>query len=337
MRRTSKASRQRRFDSPRLAVCRWTEPNAGDEAVQAGIASLFDSGTTWVHIGLFAPTDDAVEAVQECDGLVLGGGTILGNLPTWLTRPGVLDAIADTPFCIFGSGVRDEGKQRLEPEFVDAVQAMIHRGSPAGVRGDLGYSYLEESGIDVTNLSVIGDPALSLEAERSTRDTTGIAINVRPRPGGNEADTIALIRQFVNSPFARQFGPITFFSCHDEWDLRAEDALGVPIQPYSDLDALLQLLRSSALVISERLHGSVLAHLVGTPTVLLAYERKCLDYMNSMNSAQHCLENRNLDALEAACERALSDDGRSIAETIDRYRLLQQAHARTFETQFASP
>jgi polysaccharide pyruvyl transferase WcaK-like protein len=47
----------------------------------------------------------------------------------------------------------------------------------------------------------------------------------------------------------------------------------------------IQLLQSVDLVVSERLHGSILAAALETPTVLLNYALKCEDFMSSLDGA----------------------------------------------------
>ena len=73
--------------------------------------------------------------------------------------------------------------------------------------------------------------------------------------------------------------PLSFFSCHNRWDLKPCVPVADRIEPYQGLDTLLRRLGRCQLVISERLHGAVLAHAVGTPAVQIVSERKCVDYM----------------------------------------------------------
>lgn len=311
----------------RLAVYRWTEDNAGDVAVQRGIESHFPSDTHWEHIGLFEEAGDAIARVNSCDGLVIGGGTILGNIPTWLTKAGVVSQI-DVPVGLFGTGLRDEGFEQLQPSFAEPIVELLERSVVRGVRGDLSRNFLERSGVRPRSIEVVGDAALSLSAPQHSGSREGVAFNIRPRPGGGETTTVEMARRILSSDRWRDFGPIRFFSCHNKWDLGVGGQLGVVVEPYRGLNELFELLSSARVVVSERLHGSVLAHLADTPAVQLSYERKCLDYMGSVGAAGFCTDGRDVDhVLELAAEAISSGVD---CDQVRRWRLRQRANARQF-------
>lgn len=70
----------------KLAVYRRLGANAGDEAVQQALDHVFGRDVEWVSVDIWASAERAIATVNACDGLVIGGGSILGNLATWLRR-----------------------------------------------------------------------------------------------------------------------------------------------------------------------------------------------------------------------------------------------------------
>jgi polysaccharide pyruvyl transferase WcaK-like protein len=63
----------------------------------------------------------------------------------------------------------------------------------------------------------------------------------------------------------------------------------------SDVPELLQLYASSDAVVAARLHGVLLAHVAGTPTLALSYERKVRTLMREMSQDDLCLEIDDFD------------------------------------------
>ncbi len=231
----------------RLAIYRWIEPNAGDDAAYAGLRRAFPPSVEWVAIDLWAPAPRALAVANSCDGLIIGGGTILGNLRTWILDSQFLDGV-QVPVGILGTGIRDEGMDAIEPDIVRPLHHLLRTADPIALRGPLSKLFLEECGFDDYPLRVVGDPALLLSGH--TMGSSGTAINIRARRGGGERQTIDMLLEFINDPGTCLPRPISFFSCHDKWDLKPCIPIPARIEPYHGLDMLLHRLQRCRLVIA---------------------------------------------------------------------------------------
>ena len=60
----------------RLAIYRWLENNAGDDAVYAGLRKAFPPDVEWVEVHLWEKVDKALAVVNACDGLIIGGAPL---------------------------------------------------------------------------------------------------------------------------------------------------------------------------------------------------------------------------------------------------------------------
>jgi hypothetical protein len=309
-----------------FSVYRWTEPNAGDVALFEGLKSLFPINTIWTEIDLWTPFDVAIEKANSSQGLIIGGGTILGNLATWVLDPEFTNRL-NVPLALIGTGIRDEGRLWIDEEKRTPLASLLSLSDPSGLRGALSHQFLIDSDLGLSGLNVTGDTALAIR--RAPVSARGIGINIRPRPGGEQYSTIAMCQKLLESGALELFGPIEFFSCHNKWDLQPADELGVFIEPYTCIDDFLKRLGGYEIVISERLHGAVLAHALGRPVVQLSYERKCLDYMASMDCDDLCLQSRAPDELIEMCLRATESSARFVPR-VAAYRNSLQIAADQF-------
>lgn len=276
----------------RLAVYRWLGVNAGDQAAQHALERAFGPDVAWVAVDLWEPPEHALAVVNACDGLVVGGGSILGNIATWLVRDEVASHIR-VPIGMFGTGIRDEGRPALDADLAAPIAAVVARAHPRGVRGPLSADLLEPLRPACPPVTVMGDTALLLVAWAAAvapaHDRSGIGVNLRVRRDGGERRTLEMYRAWFDGPGRRTRDDVLFFACDREWDPRAADALWAPIEPYRDVTSFLRWIASRRLVVSERLHGAVLAHALGIPAVLVAYERKCWDYARAIGLVTSCV------------------------------------------------
>jgi len=292
----------------KLAVYRWLEHNAGDLAVQQALEEAFGAGVGWTAIDVREEPHRALEIANGCDGLVVGGGTILGNLDTWLTRAQVIQNVR-VPVGMFGTGIRDQGQSSIDEKFRRGVKRTIERAYPRGVRGPLSVELLRDMFDGSPLVTVMGDTALMLPVEqwRAPRPQLGVAINVRARKDGGDAATRQMLSAYLETAGRSYRDEVTYFSCHDEWDLRAGPELPKPIRPFEALDPFMRYLAKQRVVISERLHGAILAHRLGVPAVLIAYERKCWDYACSVGLRTSCVEPGDVNGLARAVDAAAAD------------------------------
>lgn len=291
----------------RLAVHRWHGVNAGDEAAQWALAQAFGDDVDWVSLDLWEPTERAIETVNACDGLVVGGGTILGNIGTWLLRADVASALR-VPIGLFGTGIRDEGRPTIDDAFRVPLAALFARAHPRGVRGPCSVELLRTAGAGCPAAEVMGDSALLLDPSTiPPSDRDGIGVNLRVRRDGAEQETLAMYRRYFDGPGRALAPAVRFFACDREWDPRAAAAVWGPIEPYRDPAHFLAWIGARRLVVSERLHGAILAHVLGVPAVLIAYERKCWDYARSIGLVTSCVAPGDDRGLATAIANAAAD------------------------------
>ncbi len=146
-----------------------------------------------------------------------------------------------------------------------------------------------------------------------------------------------MLLEFIDDPETRLPRPISFFSCHDKWDLKPCIPIPARIEPYQGLDMLLHRLQRCRLVIAERLHGAILSHAVGTPVVQIVDERKCLDYMESVGCRDVCVWPGDIGSLQQACDAA-AQCLVTAAQRIGQNRaLLQQSVDRFLSRLHANP
>lgn len=107
-------------------------------------------------------------------------------------------------------------------------------------------------------------------------------------------------------------------------DLRArlgpEDFARVHAREVESLDQLFELFSTLDIAVVSRLHGGILAHLMGVPVVALSYERKVVAMMASMQHEQLCLNIDTFDVADAlaVCTRALADREALTADVLDK-------------------
>ncbi len=325
----------------KLAVYRWLGANAGDEAAQRGLEDAFGPDVEWTSIDIWEPVERALAVVNGCDGLVVGGGTIVGNIATWLIDNGAAARIR-VPIGMFGTGIRDEGQTALADDVARQIAALLARTHPRGVRGPLSVELLRASASACPPVTVAGDTALLLDPRPYDTGAgdgrSGIGVNLRVRRDGGEARTLEMFRSYFEGAGRAVRDDVRFFACDREWDFRAADALWAPVEPYRDLTTFLRWIASRRLIVSERLHGAVLAHVLGIPAVLVAYERKCWDYARSIGLVTSCVAPGDTRGFAAAIDDAVADLrqarptierlARDTRATVDAFRV-RVARART--------
>ncbi len=97
---------------------------------------------------------------------------------------------------------------------------------------------------------------------------------------------------------------VRFLSCFPADDrpifeiMRAAGHPELPyVAAYADESGAVQLLAESGLVVSERLHGAVLAAATGTPFIGLEYRPKVRDFAQSVNMEDYVLATNDLGGL----------------------------------------
>ena len=312
-------------ERPAIRYVGWSGyDNLGDEAMLTATTRLLDWGSLST-------------SGEATDLLLLGGGTLI-NRKSYL---GILRE-KDSPRverAVLGTGV-------AHPEYWGITEDTKQWGEFlrscvfVGVRGPRSEALLRDWGYD-GQLAVVGDPALALTvpSDSPARDRNRIVISpawTRGELWGEDDSKVfdALIELIQG--FETEGRHVTMLSCFPADDRHIMEMMrraGRPDLPYlagyADADAALRLMAGSGLVISERLHGAILAAACGTPFVGLEYQPKLRDFGASIGLERYIVRTDRLGDLPDAITE-LEANWDAVATTV------VDATARFQETQRAA-
>lgn len=320
----------RRYEAPdRLSIryVGWTgRQNFGDEAMLSAVSRLF----SWAEMDTEGENNDL---------LMLGGGTLINRGYLRHLRP------LDSPRIervTFGTGVANPdywGEPREKPsDWIDFLSTCAY----VGVRGPMSRSILEEWG-SKREIEIVGDPALSLTPDPKVEQIDG-RIVVCPAWsrgllwGDSDEDVIGTFARLVER--LRATG-------HDVWALsafpgddrhiidmmRKANASDLPyLAAHDEPQAGLDLLASAQLVVSERLHGAVLAAAAGVVPVMVEYRPKLRDFGESVGLGELVIRTDSLsgDSLIELVEDAYRrrfELAPGMTERVEAFRSRQSAAA----------
>jgi len=308
--------------------------NLGDDAVLAAIRRLMP----WASIG----TNQ-----RDPKLLLVGGGTLLNGDRYYLTR--MLRHDAPTfERALFGPGVRDPGYWgATEP--MDDWFSFIDNALVAGVRGPDSVANLHTLGYR-RDLTVLGDPALSLLPPPDIERTEGRVVVCPLHAGGNllgrdDASVLAAIAATIRRlrSEGRDVVMLSAFPEDDRWIIdvmRRAAVLDLPyVAGYADLDETMRLLASADLVIGERLHAVILAAACETPFVALEYRPKVHDFTKSVGREDATIATDEIHRLDEVVDLVLANATSHVAATTERvaeYRRLQLEAAETLKNALQS-
>ena len=297
----------------------WTgHDNLGDEALLKAVTE----GLDWAD----------VRTAKRGDLLLLGGGTLInrGSYITWLEDQ-------DSPRierAVFGTGVANPefwGDRRQAERWAEWLRTCAY----VGVRGPASAETL--AGWGLTDVEVVGDPALLLQPQGSRREGLVVVAPCRTRGelwGESDEAVFERLAKLVASLMSRGH-EVQVMSSHPDDDGPALEIMrgaGHPDLPYlagyADLERAMGVLASADLVVAERLHAAVLAAAGGTPFVALEYRPKVRDFARSVGLEEFTLRTDRLDGLEEIVERALTERSRlstQLEQRVEGYRRKLQA------------
>ena len=265
-----------RPNPPRIHYVGWThQSNLGDDAMLLAATQLLGWGDVAEH--------------DRAELLLLGGGTLIN-------RSDYLEQLVrrDSPRAeraVFGTGVAHPaywGVVEPTEEWIRFLGTCLYVGlrGPVSLQTLRGWGYAGEA-------EVLGDPALAL------RPSPGIVregdrVVVSPAWTGGElwgGSDRAVFEGFASmvAQLDAHGRDVVMMSCHPSDDRPIFEIMrsaGLPelryVAGYDDVTTALDLLASAGLVVSERLHGSVLAAAAGTPFVAVEYRPKVSDFAASV-------------------------------------------------------
>jgi polysaccharide pyruvyl transferase WcaK-like protein len=245
--------------------------------------------------------------------LLLGGGTVIGRKNWRLPLIVDLALCGRRPAFMVGAGVEDPSFQGQDSFSKGGELArwigVLDAFDRVTVRGPRSAQLLAEVGIDA---KVVGDPALLLGAPfgfESSGPGAPELVGVNLGFGSdlwshNQRAVVSTVSGAVRELVRRHNVRLRFLVVNEQ-DKRWTDACisesDVASNCHETVVALtperyIRAVRGCSIVLAERLHAGVLAAAVGVPIVMLEYQPKCLDFMESIDQAKWSLRTDSIDA-----------------------------------------
>lgn len=231
--------------------------------------------------------------------VIVGGGTLL-------LEPYYLHLIEPqhrrgTPLAVFGSGARADptGASR---ELRSRWQEVLSTAAYIGVRGEHSSQVLSELGIES---EVIGDLACltygTQPPNRERRSCPAVAMNATQLSTSKEARRkLRALMDRLDQDGVRLV--VLKASPEDDVDsfFLASGArqADVPIVRVDNLGELRRLAHSVDAVVGMRLHSTALAMAAGTPGIMLGYDAKCHEWMESVDAGEYWFDAWDFDVDE---------------------------------------
>lgn len=266
--------------------------NIGDEAIYTAFKRLFSDFNVlpYKYTNKMNNTEKMFK-IKFYNAVFLGGGTLI-NADTVQKEFELAQKQCDSTF-VFGAGVRNpeywtqlKGQRNLLDEWIGYLKKCKY----VGVRGPLSKKILEQNGFDKAD--IIGDLALSLADSKikPKERKRKIGINIGVSHGniwGNEEEVLNFIVKFsrimVDKGWSISFLPAWNRDIEyiEEATKRINKSVSI-CYDYLSLKKTMDFLRNCDLFIGEKLHSVVLSMCTNTPSIMLEYRPKCLDFMMSM-------------------------------------------------------
>lgn len=319
--------------SPAIAyVAGWHgHQNLGDEAVYNALKQLFyPAGFIDYVPGLISKF--LMTKLHSPKFALLAGGTRIGiKTAAMLTTRQCFELCPHS--IVFGAGVEDlclnddkfaPAQQQQRKEMLMRWKAVLEKCDYIGVRGPMSVQSLVDIGM--TPPEIIGDPALFFAEDRispyssSRPDTLGLNIGMDMWNDQNStADQYIQLAQT-----AKKSG------WHVKWfvvwpkDLTLTKKLAAQSDTaddineiYEDCHLYLDTVRSVTVFVGMKLHSVILATCAYVPSIILEYQPKCRDYMQSIGQENSVIKISSFQAEKIwEIARGWSSDRQKISESL---------------------
>ena len=272
------------------------------------------------------------------DAIMVGGGTLI-NSNGWLSKVEKAFNKNKKTF-LLGVGVRNpafwssKGEKSCIPEWID----LLSQCKFVGVRGPLSLKSLEEC--NFFGAEITGDQVLSLTNEKIIKKKEGIkkiGINIgmtREKAWSSDEHVLDIVVRSVNV-FIEKGWKVEFLPVWDQDINLIEEAVRrinkpVPIfKGFLSLEKTIRFLESCSIFIGEKLHSVILAMTTATPSIMLEYRPKCLDFMLSMDLEEFNIriDKLSLDLLIETMEKVVyqqNDLSEKIFQKATYYKNIQR-------------
>lgn len=316
--------------SVKMGYSGWTgRDNLGDEALYQ-IIRLLVRPVDLLPYKVFFKRGKFIEKLErrQLSGMMMGAGTLINSGGLLSLMQGFInDAV---PCFCFGAGVLDPKFYCKYPRYPDQMKEwtdLLRLFHSVSVRGFLSANILKDYGLE--SVRVIGDPVLSfaLNTLPPKKRTKIIGINFGTTKNnsllwGNADKTVfdfivKITNTFIKQGFEVQYFPIWKNDMQAAVTVAKKVNGDVKICPCTrDMNSYLDALENVDIFIGEKLHSVIGALCCYTPSIMLAYQPKCIDFMNSVSLDKYILQTDQLS------EEKLLEMISSISENYDIYRTI---------------
>jgi len=329
----------------RLGYIGWLgHGNLGDEGMYVAFKKLFSGYNVlpFKHSEKIIYFENLLKQ-KAFNAVCLGGGTFINA-----------DAIKQfkiaqenySPTFVFGAGAMDPalwGTVEHRPTVFSKASEWIeclNKCHYVGVRGPLSKQILEDNGFN--KAEIIGDLILSLSSDAIVRKQRKkkLGINIGVAGGymwGSEEGVLDFIVELAKIMLEKKW-QITFYpviSSDINYIKKAVRRIGgftAIFDEYRSIAKTMHSLQGCDLFIGEKLHSTALAMCAHTPSIMLEYKPKCLDFMLSMEMEKFNIRTDRLSvnmAIDLAEElySNLEKYQNKIAQKANQYRQLQKEKA----------
>jgi polysaccharide pyruvyl transferase WcaK-like protein len=346
------ASPRRQLKGPGIAYIGWIgHKNLGDEAIYEALQGQlpgrrFESVPLWPRELLDASRSRRVRALRRST-LLLGGGTVLGR-SYWRYHLWTALALVPTrPAFMIGAGVEDPAFKGVgspgNSRELRRWPAIFRRFHAVTVRGYRSQALLADQGIDSR---VVGDPGLLLTAAPDSEVSPGlIGVNLGfgddlfgHDHGAVVTEAAAMCRKLLAAGRQVRFlvaNPADMPPLGHCLSLIGDHA-GVEVIDCSAPTTYMRAVAECEVVVAERLHAAVLACAAHVPTISLAYQPKCFDFMSSVDRQEWCVRTDQVSAedlvsrVEALSARRTSESV-GLKANVERMRVTLRSELETIQ------
>lgn len=279
--------------------------NLGDDAIYLAFHKLFPK-LKLLPFKCTKKTEiaETILRIKLFHSVFIGGGTLIfSEGETLKLMYKALDKYKKV--YVFGAGVKN-------PYFWEIIGSgsgnyeqwieCLRRCESVSVRGPLSKKILEEKKFSA---DVIGDPALSLGKNKIIRKSGGKLLGICIGTGygklwGNENNISEFIVKFAQIIINRGW-QVQFLSVQPDDDKYSQETIRKIgknvsiIYGYKSIDMTMDFLEKCDVFIGQKLHSVILAMCSYTPSIMLEYRPKCLDFMLSVGLEKFNMRTDSLD------------------------------------------
>jgi polysaccharide pyruvyl transferase WcaK-like protein len=277
--------------------------NLGDEALLVAYRLLFP-GFNFVPYDGGRATREMVKHLPRMRAGMLGGGTLIGQKPIWLTIPRSFLKLR-RHLVVFGTGVEEPSFWKGETT-LDEWKQLLDLCGFIGVRGPRSAELLRDIGL--SQVEVVGDPVLTFAAKEINRKPIPqtVGINFGTSDGavwGDEGRIREELVAFAKLAKAAGWQVEWFVVWPKDMDVtrQAAEASGTAEHIHlicEDHEDFIRETRRLTAFVGMKLHATVLATCALTPSIMLEYRPKCRDYMDSIGQGQFTFKTSEFSAGE---------------------------------------